>query len=118
MIESGGGAGFALEAFERLRIGGELVGKEFQSYQAAERGVFGLVHDPHSAATEFFEDAVMRNGLVQRRPGLAHRAVMLRRAEPQVNGGSLRKNEAISIYRIRIWLRGEWGCRDLRLSKV
>ena len=37
-----------------------------------QAGVLGLVHDAHPAATEFLNDAVMRNGLFD------HREKMLR----------------------------------------
>jgi hypothetical protein len=30
--------------------------------------VFGFVHDSHAATAEFFEDAVVRNGLADHRP--------------------------------------------------
>ena len=38
-------------------------GKKFQGDEAAELGVFGFVDHTHAAATEQFEDAVMRDGL-------------------------------------------------------
>ena len=61
MIERGSGFGFALEAFERLRVVREIVGEEFQGDEAIEARVFGFVDDAHSAAAEFFDDAVMGN---------------------------------------------------------
>ena len=63
MVESGGGAGFALETFESLWVVGDVVGEEFESDEAAELGVFGFVDDAHSAAAEFFDDAVVGNRL-------------------------------------------------------
>jgi hypothetical protein len=62
MIERGGGLRFALEAFERGMVGGRVLREEFQHHRALEVGVFGLVNDAHSAAAEFFDNAVMRNG--------------------------------------------------------
>jgi hypothetical protein len=63
VIEGGGRAGFAFEAFERLWIVSEIVGKKFESDEAAEASVFGFVDDAHSSTAEFFDDAVMRDGL-------------------------------------------------------
>ena len=63
VIEGGGGARFALETFESLRVAGEIFGEKFQRDETAELGVFGFVDDAHSAAAEFFEDAVMGDGL-------------------------------------------------------
>ena len=51
---------------KRLRACGvwrEPVRKEFQGDEAVELGVLGLVDHSHAAATEFFEDAVVRDGL-------------------------------------------------------
>ena len=56
VIEGGGGLGFALEAGERLRIGGDVFGEEFECDEAMEAGVFGLVDNAHAAATEFVGD--------------------------------------------------------------
>ena len=63
MVQSGGGFGFTLEAGEGLRILGDIVGQEFQSDEAAEFEVFGFVDYAHAAAAEFFEDAIVRDGL-------------------------------------------------------
>ena len=63
MVQRGGGAGFTLKAFESLRIVGDVIGKKFESDEAAELRVFGFVDDAHSAAAEFFDDAVVRDCL-------------------------------------------------------
>ena len=73
MVQRGGGAGFALKAFECLRIVGDVIGKKFEGDEAAELGVFGFVDDAHSAAAEFFDDAVMRDGLSDQGGGIGHR---------------------------------------------
>jgi hypothetical protein len=72
MIQRGRGAGFAAETFERLRITDEIFGKEFDGDEAAEFGVFGFVDDTHASAAEFFNDAVMGDGLADRRLGVRH----------------------------------------------
>ena len=63
VIEGGGGLRFALETFESLRVAGEIFGEKFQRDETAELGVFGFVDDAHSAAAEFFQDAVVGDGL-------------------------------------------------------
>jgi hypothetical protein len=41
---------------------GQFVGKKFQSDGAIETSVLGFIDYAHAAATEFFEDAVVRDG--------------------------------------------------------
>jgi hypothetical protein len=52
-------------------------GQEFQSHEAVEFNVLGLVHDTHAAAAELLDNAVVRDGLPDERVGLCHRAVIL-----------------------------------------
>ena len=63
MIQSGRRSRLAPEAFQRLRIFGQLVGQELQGDEAAELSVLGLVDHTHPAAAELLDDAVVRNGL-------------------------------------------------------
>jgi hypothetical protein len=63
VIQRRGGAGFTLEAFERLRVGGDVRGKEFESDEAAKLDVFGLVNNAHAAAAQLVDDAVVGDGL-------------------------------------------------------
>ena len=65
VIQRGGGAGFAAKAFECTGIGGDVVGQKFERDESAERQVFGFVDDSHAAATEFFDDAVVRDSLAE-----------------------------------------------------
>jgi hypothetical protein len=46
-----------------LRIAGDFGREEFEGHEAVELGVFGFVHDAHSAAAEFFEDTIVGNFL-------------------------------------------------------
>src|ERR1700693_3442612 len=64
MIERGSGVSFAAETLQSLSILIHVVGQEFQSYSAIKAGVQALVDDTHSASTEFFQDAIVRNGPV------------------------------------------------------
>jgi len=47
MIQSGGSAGLAPKAFERLRVGGDLLRKKLQGDEATQLDVFGFVDDAH-----------------------------------------------------------------------
>src|SRR5882762_6528596 len=61
MIEQGGGARFAAESLDRLRVLGNIVRQEFQRNAAAEARVPGFVDHAHSSASQSFQDAVVRN---------------------------------------------------------
>src|ERR1700730_4892784 len=62
MIEGGSGLGFALKAGERLLVAGNIIGQEFEGYEAVQARVFRFVHNSHAAATEFLNDVVVRDG--------------------------------------------------------
>ena len=63
MIQRRSGLRFALETRQRLRIFGHFVGKKFQRDEAVQLGVLGFVDDAHTAAAQFFDDAVVRDDL-------------------------------------------------------
>jgi hypothetical protein len=44
-------------------VAGYFIGKKFESYKAMQSRVLSLVHDTHPAATEFLQDAVVRDSL-------------------------------------------------------
>ena len=73
MVEGGGGPRFAAETFQSLRIAGNVIGEELEGNETAELGVFGLVDHTHAAATQLFNNAIVRNCLAD------HRASILRR---------------------------------------
>ncbi len=77
VIEGGGGAGFALEAFDKLRILGHFGGKKFYSDATAEAGVFGFVDDTHAAAAEFAGNFVVGKDLTNERAIIQHGDEML-----------------------------------------
>jgi len=54
---------FTPKAFERLRLFRKVLRKEFQSNEPTKLSVLSFVDDSHPAATELFDDAVMRDGL-------------------------------------------------------
>jgi len=49
-----------------LWVVGHIVWKEFQGNEAIELDVFCLLDDAHSATTELFNDAVVRDGLPEK----------------------------------------------------
>ncbi len=61
VVEGGRSAGFALEAFQRLLVVGQIFGEKFQRNETSQSGVFGLVNNAHPAATQLFENAVVRD---------------------------------------------------------
>ncbi len=65
MIERRGGAGFALESLQGLRVFGEFFRQELQGDAATEFGVLGLVYNPHPPAAQLFAHTVVRYGLTQ-----------------------------------------------------
>ena len=63
MVQSGSGACFTAEAFERLRILSYVLRQKLQCDKSAKLSVLGLVHHTHPAAAEFLDDAIVRDGL-------------------------------------------------------
>jgi hypothetical protein len=72
MIQGGSGTGFAPEALEGLTVIGDIVGQEFQRDVAAKIFVFGLIDHTHPAATEFLENAIVRNFSPRERGRFGH----------------------------------------------
>ena len=63
MVQGRSSLGFALEAVQSLRILGQFIRQELEGDKAAEFYIFGLVDDAHPATAEFFDNAVVRDGL-------------------------------------------------------
>ena len=63
MVQCGSCSRLAAETFQSLRILCYVVWQEFQSDEAAKVAVFGLIHHSHSAAAQFLDDSIVRNGL-------------------------------------------------------
>src|ERR1019366_4900164 len=64
MIESRRRTCLPAKPFQCLRVARQFIRQEFEGYKPAKVGVLSLVDDTHAAATEFFDDAVMRDDLV------------------------------------------------------
>ena len=63
MIQGGSGLRFALKSLQRLRVLGDISGRNFRATKRPQPRVLGLVDHAHAAAAEFFDDAVVRDGL-------------------------------------------------------
>ena len=63
MVQRGSGFGFALKAFQSLRIARKIVGQKLQGDEASQAGIFGLVDHAHTAATKLFNHSIVRDGL-------------------------------------------------------
>ena len=67
MIQGRCGTSFPAEAFERLRVSGNIFRQELQGDEATKLCVLGLVHDTHpAAAAQLLDDVAMRNGLAEK----------------------------------------------------
>ena len=64
MIQGRGGAGFALKSFKGLSIRCNLFGEKLESDEASELDVLSFVDDTHAAAAKFFDDAIVRDDLI------------------------------------------------------
>ena len=63
MVQGRGGTRFAAEALQSFRISDQVVRQEFESDESTKLRVFGLVDHTHPAATNFLDNAVVRDGL-------------------------------------------------------
>ena len=64
VVERRGGARFSLEPLQRLPVFCEVLRQKLQRHPSTQFRVFGLVDHTHAATTEFLDDAVVRNSLV------------------------------------------------------
>jgi hypothetical protein len=63
MIQRRGCSCFPAEALQRSYVLRNAIRQEFQRDKPPQRKVFGLVHHPHTATTELFDNPVVRNCL-------------------------------------------------------
>jgi hypothetical protein len=62
VIQCGRSFGFALETSQGLIVLDYFIGQKFEGDKAMKAGVFSFVDHTHSAATEFLQNAVVRDG--------------------------------------------------------
>jgi len=72
MIQRRRGSRLTPESLERLRVLVQFTGKKFQRNGAAKILILGLVHHTHTATTEPFDHAVVRDGTSNRRLRFRH----------------------------------------------
>ena len=85
VIQRRGGPRFTLETLQHLSVFGNIVRQEFQRDEASQAHVFGLVDHAHTAAAEFLDNPIMRDGLSDERIGAWHVEHILGCDQEQVN---------------------------------
>ena len=68
-----------------MRILPYFEGKKFEGYEAVQSRVLGLVNHAHAAATDFLDDAVVRDRLADKGIAAWHAQPMLGCDNTQVN---------------------------------
>src|ERR1700693_1916744 len=63
MVQGGRSTRLSPEALQYLRVFCNILRQEFQSDRSTEFGILSFVNDAHAAATQLFDDAVVRDGL-------------------------------------------------------
>ena len=96
MVQGGGSLGFPLETREGLRVFRDIVGQEFQRDETMEAHVFGLINHAHPTAAKAFEDAIVRESLVEQRIVRGHVRDILGRGKRQVNEDEVRGCNALT----------------------
>jgi hypothetical protein len=63
VIECGCSLGLAFKTCDCLSVTSNLVRQNFERHEAMETCVLCFKHNPHTAAAQLFDDAVVRDGL-------------------------------------------------------
>ena len=63
MVQGGSSLCLTVEAAQSLGVWREPVRKELQGNEAVEFDILGFIDHTHAAATELFDDSIMRDGL-------------------------------------------------------
>ena len=63
VIQTRGGAGFALETGQCLRVFRHVIGQKFEGDETAEFQILGLIDNAHPAPAELFDNPIVRDGL-------------------------------------------------------
>src|SRR5277367_2488401 len=64
VIQCRSGFRLAAESLRSLRVFCKFFGQELEGDKTIQPDVLGFVNDSHSTVTQFLNDAIMRNGLV------------------------------------------------------
>src|ERR1035438_2719027 len=96
MVESGCGARFAAESFDRLWVLGNVDRQKFQGDIAAEAGVLGFIDYAHPTAAKFFRDVIVGDGAANNGGSIRHRPRSLpQRLVASKRDGSERRHVAV-----------------------
>src|SRR6266496_2835421 len=87
MIQRRSGLRFALKAGEGLRLPGNIVGQELERDEAVQARVFRFVNHAHTAAANFFDNAIVGNGLADHEEWQLYSRSILWTRQAVVNGG-------------------------------
>src|ERR1700730_11142960 len=70
MVESGGRLRLPLETGQGLRVLRHIIGQKLEGNKPVQVYVLGLVDHTHTAAAQFLDDAVVRDGLTDHSGGV------------------------------------------------
>src|SRR6266581_8509530 len=87
MIQRRSGLRFALKAGEGLRVPGNIVGQELERDEAVQARVFRFVNHAHTAPANFFDNAIVGNGLADHEEWQFYSRSILWARQAVVNGG-------------------------------
>ncbi len=76
MVQRGGRARLSAKTLQSLRVLRHVIGKKFQRDKTTKRVILGFIDNPHAAATQLFDDSVVRDGLADRDVGNGCAAVI------------------------------------------
>ena len=77
MVERRSGLGFTLKTSQSLGVSRNFIGQEFERNKTLKADVLGLVHHTHPTATQFLDDAVVRDGLADQFENSSPRAAIV-----------------------------------------
>ena len=65
MVQGGCGLRFTPKSLQSLAVLGHILRKKLQGDESAQAGVFGFIDHAHATAAEFFDNAIVRDGLIE-----------------------------------------------------
>src|SRR5271157_606762 len=102
-VTCGGGTRLAAKPLVNLGIAFDILRKELESDQTAKASVLGLIHRAHSAAAQFLDDALVRDGRADRHPRTLGRYRMKVKAIHHAACDSCTVKQ-----QLREWVPSEW----------
>src|SRR5262249_46030252 len=103
VIKRGGSTRLALEPLQGLAVLCQFFRQDLHGYQAAEPGVFSLVHYSHPTTTQLFQNAIVGDCLANHgKRTQALGSILLGRTCWQVNARILGQKDSVSDIRARL----------------